>query len=542
MATKVMQLRRNLAPHRYSFRCDTQQQMMQEYDSQTKTYSPSWANSYLYRAIPYITSVDGSTAGQPINVGSYTTKVILESTGKSIYESEYSKYIGVFVEKGQIAIRANRNIPTGTVYLVKVIATIYDPVISANVKVETEMFRIGCVDKTKDEIRFALTEGVQNIVYNSEAYPPYLYYDEDTPFLQYLKFKITKGGKTMTSGAYSVAATNGNGIEITPGVSLHYVCQNLGTLFLNNTVPEAYTDKQGNSVYPIDRFLAVESSKWSVNTKYGGILTYDSDPRKLYVYWGQHVTKIRISIKDATNNTEIQNSWITPEKIYQNVTYDVVGGVLICEVTITSKETIGRGGMYFLLQRNVAIIDIAILGLDALECNHMAGKKYQFNVIENYNEPRLSIRYSQRERSPLHSLKVEKGIVTVVVDCGASRDGNFLLKLFNENKTSLYDERPISFARANHDIEVVMPESVFIEAAKESKFKVKLFGEGHEVYNYSYYYITSVKSTPSMASISSSKDPKTGFTLALKTATTIEGTYTIIPHEDYELNNQQALE
>ena len=542
MATKVMQLRRNLAPHTYSFQRASQLQMMQEYDSQTKKYSPSWASAYLYKAIPYVTSVDGSTTGQQLSVGSHTTRVILESTGKSLTASEYGTYISVFEDSGYIVIRANRNFPAGTVYLVKVIATVYDPAISANVKVETEMFRIGCADKTKDEIRFALTEGVQNIVYNPEAYPPYIYYDEDTPFLQYLRFKITRGGKTMTSGAYSVVATNNNVTDLEPGVTLHYVCQDLGTIFVNNTVPEAYTDKQGNNVYPIDRFLAVQSKNWSVSEKYGGILTYDSGARRLYVYWGQHVTKIRIAIKDATNNIAMQNGWITPEEVYQNVTYDIVGSVLICEVTITSEETIGRRGMYFLIQRNVSIINIDIYGLDALECFHMAKKKYQLTTSINSSEPKLSRRYTSYTRSPLHSLKVENGVVTVVVDCGASRDRNFSLKLYNENKTSLYDERPISFARANHDIQVVTPDSVFIEAAKESKFQVKLFGEGHEVYNYSYYDISVGKSTSSMASYSYSRDDKTGFTLTLKTTTIAEGAYTIAPIESSELINKQALE
>lgn len=500
---KTVQIRRNLAPNSYYFDLRVGDTLMQEYDVQTGVWKPNVAERGTWRTLlegtVKKTSVDGTGTVEDAAVA--TVKWWYRAVGTAewkdlstlpgidgyppIYGMEYN---------GGVILRQQKNIPAGVVYEVKCVVGVVDTDIQATVTVESDMYRIGCNDKTLDEIRFRLVKGQQNIIYNPEAPAPYTVDGlEKATFLQQCVFEITRGGQKFNSGDVTVEAVDENGNDISEGVDLMYDFSRWSYLYGNtNTAPDAKTDQIGNNVHFVDRYIGVHADTWAINK--GGLFTYASGTRKIDILWKGKIKAIQINLIDGTSGEAPAEGWITLDTTGRGtLSHSITGSVLraLCDVTDPSDSITGKG-LTFSVKRNLVIQSITLYGVDAEDALHNTenGRYYKgYQIVSGAYEDRLMA--NDFRRSPLQKLNAVNGTVEVTMDCGAQNRGAVMLRLKSKDGSVLYDERAISFQRKAPQLEVSVADTTFIEskAGVKPRLQVQLFAEGHEVYNYDFYSI-----------------------------------------------------
>lgn len=473
---------------------------MQEYDVQTGVWKPNVAERETWRTLlegkVKKTSVDGT--GTVGDTAVANVKWWYRAAGTAewkdlstmphidgyppIYGMEYN---------GSVILRQQKNIPAGVVYEVKCVVGVLDTDIQATVTVESDIYRIGCNDKTLDEMRFRLVKGQQNIIYNPEAPAPYTVEGlEKATFLQQCVFEITRGGQKFSSGDVTVEAVDASGNAITEGVDLYYNFGDWSYLYGDGTIPAAQTDQIGNSVHFVDRYIGVHADTWSIGK--GGLFTYAAGERKIDILWKGKIKSIQFNLKDGTRGEAPSTGWIKLDttgrgKLNCGVTGDMLRAW--CDVT-NQGDSITEKGLTFTVARNVVITSITLYGVDAEDALHNTenGRYYKgYQITGGDNESRLMV--NDFRRSPLQKLDVANGTVRVTMDCGAANRGAVALRLMNKDGSVLYDERTISFQRKVPQLEVSVADTTFIESKAGVKpyMQVQLFAEGHEVYNYDFY-------------------------------------------------------
>lgn len=501
---KTIQVRRNLAPNSYYFDMHVGDTLMQEYDVQTGTWKPHVAERATWRTLLIGTvkksSVDGTGTVEDAAIATcqwlYRVAGTAEWKDLNTMPAINNGYAPIYgaIYNGGVILRQRVNIPAGVVYEVKCIVGVADTDIKATVTVESDMYRIGCNDKTMDEIRFRLVKGLQNIIYNPEAPAPYTVEGlEKATFLQQTVFEITRGGQKFSSGDVTVEAVDENGNDISEGVDLMYDFSRWSYLYGNtNTAPDAKTDQIGNNVHFVDRYIGVHADTWSINK--GGLFTYAAGARKIDILWKGEIKAIQINLIDGTSGEAPAEDWITLDTTSQGkLNCGVTGDMLRawCDVTDPADSITGKG-LTFSVKRNLVIQSITLYGVDAEDALHNTenGRYYEgYRITTGANEQRLMA--NDFMRSNLQKLSVIDGVVTATIDCGARNSGAVVLRLKSKDGSVLYDERTISFQRKVPQLEVSVADTTFIEskAGTKPRLQVQLFAEGHEVYNYDFYSI-----------------------------------------------------
>lgn len=486
---------------------------MQEYDVQTGVWKPNVAERETWRTLlegkVKKTSVDGT--GTVGDTAVANVKWWYRAAGTAewkdlstmphidgyppIYGMEYN---------GSVILRQQKNIPAGVVYEVKCVVGVLDTDIQATVTVESDIYRIGCNDKTLDEMRFRLVKGQQNIIYNPEAPAPYTVEGlEKATFLQQCVFEITRGGQKFSSGDVTVEAVDASGNAITEGVELGYDFSGWNRPLYNNdgTIPAAQTDQIGNSVHFVDRYIGVHADTWSIGK--GGLFTYAAGERKIDILWKGKIKSIQFNLKDGTRGEAPSTGWIKLDTTGRGkLTNGVTGDILRAWCDVTDQgDSITEKGLTFTVARNVVITSITLYGVDAEDALHNTenGRYYKgYQITGGDNEQRLMA--NDFMRSNLQKLSVIDGVVTATIDCGARNSGAVVLRLKSKDGSVLYDERTISFQRKVPQLEVSVASSVFIESKGTAKprIQVRLFAEGHEVYNYDFYSMSATTKNTQM--------------------------------------------
>jgi len=497
---KTIQVRRNFAPNSYYFDLRTEDTLMQEYDVQTGTWKPDVTTRDTWRTLLLGTvkkaSVDGTGTVEDATVA--TCKWWYRAAGAAEWKDLDDNYHPIYgmIFNGGVILRQQANIPAGVVYEVKCIVGIADTDIKATVTLESDIYRIGCNDKTLDEIRFRLVKGQQNIIYNPEAPAPYTVEGlEKATFLQQTEFEITRGGQKFNSDEVTVEAVNADGSYISEGVDLSYNFSSWSYLYNTNSsgVPDAKTDQIGNSVHFVDRYIGVHADTWSIGK--GGLFTYAPGSRKIDILWKGKIERIEFTLQDGTSGGAPKEEWITLDQVAKGeMEYSISGGTMKATCYVTDQgNSITTKGLTFSVVRLVVITNIRIIGVDAEDALHTteAGGLYYkgYCITSGDNEQRLMA--NDFTRSILQKLSNVNGKVTVTMDCGAKYSGAVVIRLKNKDGSVLYDERVISFQRKVPQLEVSVANSVFIESkgTANPKVQLKLFAEGHEVYNYNFYSV-----------------------------------------------------
>ena len=510
---KTVRIRRNLAPNSYYFDlrvCDT---LMQEYDVQTDVWKPNVEGRETWRTLlegtVKKTSVDGTGTVEDVAIA--TVKWWYRMAGTAEWKDfstipAINGYAPIYVIEynSSVILRQRVNIPAGVVYEVKCIVGVVDTDIQATVTVESDMYRIGCNDKTLDEIRFRLIKGQQNIIYNPEVPAPYTVGGlEKATFLQQCVFDITRGGQKFSSDDVTVEAVDASGNAITEGVELMYDFSRWDRPLYNvdGTIPAAQVDQIGNSVHFVDRYIGVHADTWSIGK--GGLFTYAAGERKIDILWKGKIKSIQINLKDGTRGEAPSTDWIKLDTTSRGELRNAVTGDILrawCDVT-SQGDSITEKGLTFTVARNVVITKIWLNGVDATDALHNTenGRYYKgYQITGGDNESRLMV--NDFRRSPLQKLDVINGTVTVTMDCGAKYSGVVMLRLKNKDGSVLYDERVISFQRKVPQLEVSVADSTFIESKNgvRPRLLVQLFAEGHEVYNYDFYSMSATTKNTQM--------------------------------------------
>lgn len=505
---KTVQIRRNLAPNAYYLDMQVNERLMQEYDVQMGKWTPNVVERETWRTLittmVKTVSMDGTNGGEMLNIASYQYLYRVAGTTEwkdlsTIAQTNGRPQMSSYYGGGLIYLRQQANIPAGVVYEVKCVATVADEDIRCGVTVESDIYRVGCNDKTMDEIRFRLVKGQQNIIYNPEAPGPYTVEGlEKATFLQQCEFEVTKGGRAFWSDDLVVEcdAIGGKSVD-DEGVTLVYDFTNWNALYVeSNTPPTAVPDQIGNSVYLVDKYIGVHSDTWAIS--HGGLFTYAAGARKMDILWKGKIRRIELQISPGTSGTTPNESWVTVDQNNKAVVeYTVNSGGLKVDVYVTNQgDSITTKGLTLTVARNLVITSMSIEGIDAEDVMHQAkgtGQRCYFfdtSMADLLGDYRIAADACYRHA--LQKLDAANGTVKVTMDCGSRMAGATALRLYNKDRTVLYDERVISFQRKVPQIEVSVENLPFIEnkGTTTQKMRVKLFAEGHEVTEYGFYWVT----------------------------------------------------
>lgn len=499
---KTVQIRRNLAPNAYYLDMQVNERLMQEYDTQTGTWTPAVTVKDTWRtlitAMVKTVSVDGTKSAERIGIASYQYlfRIAGEAEWKDLSEiptTNGREQLNSLYNSGLIYLRHCANIPAGVTYEVKCVAVVADEDIRQAVMVESDIYRIGCNDKTMDEIRFRLVKGQQNIIYNPEAPGPYTVKGlERATFLQQCEFEVTKGGKAFWSDDLVVACEDvGKKTTADEGVTLEYNFEKWTSLYVeNNTAPAAETDQIGNSVHFVDRYIGLHSDTWAINK--GGLFTYASGARKMDILWRGNIKSITLWVNAGTSGTTPSSNWVKLDKEgMADIRYYGDSLVTVEISNIQNSDSITGKGITLTVARNLVITKIKIDGVDAEDVMTVVGPyRFKGKYIENA-EFSKALMADICTRYALQKLEKANGTVRVAMDCGAMLSGGTALRLYNKDRTVLYDERVISFRRKVPQLEVSVENLPFIESKKNAmqKMWVRLYAEGHEVTEYRYYTV-----------------------------------------------------
>lgn len=488
---KSVKIRRNVAPNEYHFNLYVGGVMMQEYDTQTGEFSPNVTvaeKRTLLTGTLEKSSVDGTTGVESVRLGALDFLYRTGETGEWKNINEINVFYG-FYSLMNIYLRQQANIQPGVTYEIKLVATVADPDTGGNVKVESDVFRFGCNDKTKDEIRLKLVEGVTNIVYNPEAPAPYTPAGlERATFLQQCVFEVTRGGKRLDSSEVTVTAENvGSGsAQAAEGVDLTYDFSCWTQLYAGNTIPDAKTDQIGNSVHMIDNFVGLHADTWTINK--GGLFTYAAGARKMDILWKGKIRRIELQISPGTSGTTPNESWVTVDQNNKAVVeYTVNSGGLKVDVYVTNQgDSITTKGLTLVLARNLVIESMEIRGMDAESVMNHAGS---YCHSKGYGGGMVAADVCTRHA--LQKLEVSGGTVTAVMDCGSGESGAVALRVRSKDGSVLYDERVIAFRRKFPDLEMQVAMSPFVESktGKTQQMRVNLIAEGHPVTEPRFYNV-----------------------------------------------------
>lgn len=489
---KSVRIRRNVAPNEYHFNLSVGGVMMQEYDTQTGEYSPNVTMAEkrtLLSGALQRSSVDGSTGVADVEPG---TLEFLCRTGETT-EWQNANALGMFYGfnlHAVIYLRQQANIQPGVTYEIKLVATVADADTGGNVKVESDVFRFGCNDKTKDEIRLKLVEGVTNMVYNPEAPAPYTPAGlERATFLQQCVFEITRGGKRLDSSEVTVTAeeVGGSGALAEEGVDLVYDFSKWTQLYDANTIPDAETDQIGNPVHLVDKYIGLHADTWAINK--GGLFTYAAGARQMDILWKDKITGISMLINAGTSGTTPDTTWIQLDKTSGGKAHISYYGTdtLRAEIYIDKPgDSIAEKGVTLTLARNLVIERMELYGVDAKDVMEHAGS---YVHSKGYGGGRVATNICTRHA--LQKLEAANGRVTVVMDCGAGATGAVALRVRSKDGGVLYDERVIAFRRKFPDLEMQVTMSPFVESktGKTQRMRVDLIAEGHPVTEPGFYKV-----------------------------------------------------
>lgn len=490
---KSVKIRRNVAPNEYHFNLYVGGVMMQEYDTQTGEFSPNVTAAEkrtLLTGTLQRSSVDGSTGVADVEPG---VLEFLCRTGETA-EWQNANLLGMFYgfnSKANIYLRQQANIQPGVTYEIKLVATVADADTGGNVKVESDVFRFGCNDKTKDEIRLKLVEGVTNIVYNPEAPAPYTPAGlERATFLQQCVFEVTRGGKRLDSSEVTVTAeiVGSGSVQAEEGVDLWYNFSRWTQLYIHNTIPDAKTDQIGNSVHMIDNFVGLHADTWTINK--GGLFTYAAGARKMDILWWGKISGIRLLISAGTSGTTPNPSWVTLDKASEgkaHIECHSTGEQLDAYVYIDNMgDSITEKGVTLVLARNLVIESMEIRGMDAESV-----MKHSESYCHSKGYGGGMVAADVCTRRALQKLEVSGGTVTAVMDCGSGESGAVALRVRSKDGSVLYDERVIAFRRKFPDLEMQVAMSPFVESktGKTQQMRVNLIAEGHPVTEPRFYNV-----------------------------------------------------
>lgn len=502
---KTVQIRRNLAPNAYYLDMQVNERLMQEYDTQTGTWTPAVTVKDTWRtlitAMVKTVSVDGTKSAERIGIASYQYLFRLagEAEWKNLSEiptTNGRQQLNSLYNSGLIYLRHCANIPAGVTYEVKCVAVVADEDIRQKVTVESDIYRIGCNDKTLDEIRFRLVKGQQNIIYNPEAPGPYTVAGlERATFLQQCEFEVTKGGKAFWSDDLVVACEDvGTKNAASEGVTLIYDFDEWTDLYASGSVPPAETDQIGNSVHFVDRYIGLHSDTWAINK--GGLFTYASGARKMDILWKGNIKSITLWVNAGTSGTTPSSDWVKLDKEgMADIRYYGDSLVTVEISNIQNSDSITGKGITLTVARNLVITKIKIDGVDAEDALHQIDDTcqiyYRYSARKQGFYPTNRLAADICTRYALQKLEKANGTVRVTMDCGAMLSGGTALRLYNKDRTVLYDERVISFQRKVPQLEVSVENLPFLESKKNAtqKMWVRLYAEGHEVTEYRYYTV-----------------------------------------------------
>lgn len=491
---KSVKIRRNVAPNEYHFNLYVGGVMMQEYDTQTGEFSPNVTAAEkrtLLTGTLEKSSVDGTTGVESVRLGALDFLYRTGETGEWKNINEINVFYG-FYNLMNIYLRQQTNIQPGVTYEIKLVATVADPDTGGNVKVESDVFRFGCNDKTKDEIRLKLVEGVTNIVYNPEAPAPYTPAGlERATFLQQCVFEVTRGGKRLDSSEVTVTAeiVGSGSVQADEGVALTYDFSAWTQLYKNNTIPDAETDQIGNSVHMIDNFVGLHADTWTINK--GGLFTYAAGARKMDILWWGKIDRIVVYANAGTSGSEPSTSWIQLDKASESKAHIYINGGTddMMQVTIyidKPGDSITGKGVTLVLARNLVIESMEIRGMDAESVMNHAGS---YCHSKGYGSGMVAADVCTRHA--LQKLEVSGGTVTAVMDCGSGKSGAVALRVRSKDGSVLYDERVIAFRRKFPDLEMQVAMSPFVESktGKTQQMRVNLIAEGHPVTEPRFYNV-----------------------------------------------------
>lgn len=490
---KSVKIRRNVAPNEYHFNLYVGGVMMQEYDTQTGEFSPNVTAAEkrtLLTGTLEKSSVDGTTGVESVRLGALDFLYRTGETGEWKNINKINVFYG-FYNLMNIYLRQQANIQPGVTYEIKLVATVADPDTGGNVKVESDVFRFGCNDKTKDEIRLKLVEGVTNIVYNPEAPAPYTPAGlERATFLQQCVFEVTRGGKRLDSSEVTVTAeeVGPGGTLAREGVDLMYDFSRWTQLYIHNTIPDAKTDQIGNSVHMIDNFVGLHADTWTINK--GGLFTYAAGARKMDILWWGKISGIRLLISAGTSGTTPNPSWVTLDKASEgkaHIECHSTGEQLDAYVYIDNMgDSITEKGVTLVLAGNLVIESMEIRGMDAESVMKHSGS---YCHSKGYGGGMVAADVCTRHA--LQKLEVSGGTVTAVMDCGSGESGAVALRVRRKDGSVLYDERVIAFRRKFPDLEMQVAMSPFVESktGKTQQMRVNLIAEGHPVTEPRFYNV-----------------------------------------------------